>query len=158
MLGKRPQILIFSYHKTGTTLFDRVMRKLAERFGLSVTVQYGMAHHIDSHADIVLLPHSLSGFALARPYRGVRVIRDPRDIWVSGYLYHCRTNEGWCVNTNFNPTPPITYPRVDFSLQHRPERWKRNWLARLNGKSYQQNLRERDRAAGLDFELAGYTG
>ena len=34
----RPQILVFSYHKSGTTLFDRVMHKLAEHLGLSIRV------------------------------------------------------------------------------------------------------------------------
>ena len=155
--GKRPQILIFSYHKSGTTLFDRVMRRVANRFGLRVHLQYGMVHAIDPTPDIVLLPHSLLGFDLARPHRGVRIVRDPRDIWVSSYLYHRRTREAWCINTNLDPTPPITYPRVDFCMLHRPERWKRNWLARLNGQSYQQNLLHRDQEAGLAFELGGYT-
>jgi hypothetical protein len=154
----RPQILVFSYHKSGTTLFDRVMRSVAERFGLSIRVQYGMAHDIDRATDIVLLPHSLLGLGLARDYRAVRIIRDPRDIWVSGYLYHRHTAEAWCTNTNFDPRPPITYPRVDFSMQHRPERWKRTWLSRLKGKSYQQNLLDRDQTEGLAFELDGYTG
>ena len=154
----RPQILVFSYHKSGTTLFDRVMRSVAERFGLSIRVQYGLAHDIDRATDIVLLPHSLLGFGLARDYRAVRIIRDPRDIWVSGYLYHRHTAEAWCTNTNFDPRPPITYPRVDFSMQHRPERWKRTWLSRLKGKSYQQNLLDLDQAEGLAFELDGYTG
>ncbi|HET8995753.1 MAG TPA: putative nucleotide-diphospho-sugar transferase, partial [Acetobacteraceae bacterium] len=154
---KRPQALVFSYHKSGTTLFDRVMRQVAEQFGLRLVQQYGMAYEIDPAADIVLLPHSLLGFRLARDYRGIRLIRDPRDIWVSGYLYHRRTQEHWCTNTDLDPRPPITYPRVDFSMQHRPERWKRKWLERLNGKSYQQNLLDRDQAAGLEFELQGYT-
>ena len=155
--AKRPQLLIFSYHKSGTTLVDRVMRRVAERFGLRVSLHYGMAYGIDPANDIVLLPHSLLGFDLARPHRGVRVVRDPRDIWVSSYLYHRRTREGWCINTNFDPAPPIGYPRVDFCMVHRPERWKRNWLARLNGQSYQQNLLHRDQEAGLAFELSGYT-
>ena len=155
---ERPQILVFSYHKSGTTLLDQVMRKLAERLGLTVQVQYGMAYHINRDADIVLLPHSLLGFEIARPFRAVRIIRDPRDIWVSSYLYHLRTSEGWCTNTNFDPTPPISYPRVDFSMLHRPERWKRRWLSRLSGKSYQENLRDRDFEASLMFELEGYTG
>lgn len=155
---KRPQILVFTYHKSGTTLFDRVMRRVAEQFGLRLMQQYGMAYDIDTAADIVLLPHSLLGFRLARAYRGIRLLRDPRDIWVSGYLYHRRTQEHWCINTNFDPRAPITYPRVDFSMQHRSERWKRKWLERLNGRSYQQNLLDRDQVAGLDFELQGYTG
>ena len=43
-------------------------------------------------------------------------------------------------------------------FEHYPEGWKRAYLAGLGGKSYQRNLLERDREAGLAFELAGYTG
>jgi hypothetical protein len=76
---------------------------------------------------------------------------------VSSYLYHRRCNEGWCINTDMSVASPITYPRVDYSFQHRPERWKREYLKRLGGRSYQQNLLDRDQADGLAFELAGYT-
>lgn len=151
------QSLIFTYHKTGTTLFSRIMAELAERAGRTFRVQYGMAWHIDPAADIVQIAHGLLGIGLDRPFRRVRVIRDPRDIWVSSYLYHLRTNEGWCVNTNLDLTPPIGYPRVDFSMLHRPERWKRRWLTRLNGRSYQACLRDLPQIEGLLWELAGYT-
>jgi len=150
---------VFTYHKTGTVLFEHVMRAVAARFGLTVAVQYGLIEKVDPTADIVLLPHSLVGpdFA-ARPFRAVRVVRDPRDIWVSGYLYHRRCREDWCTNVDFDPSPPITHPRVDFSFEHFPEDWKRGYLAWLGGKSYQHNLLERDRQEGLAFELAGFTG
>ena len=77
---------------------------------------------------------------------------------MSGYLYHRRCQEEWCRNTNFDPSVPITYPRVDYSFQHYPEDWKGSYLSWLGGKSYQDNLLGRDREAGLAFELAGYTG
>jgi hypothetical protein len=151
-------MLVFSYHKSGTSLFARVMPKVADALGLRLGTQYGMVWDIDARPDICLLPHSLLASGIGRPYRAIRVVRDPRDIWVSGYLYHRHTNEPWCINTNFDPTPPIRVPRVDYAFQHRPERWKRRYLAALGGKSYQQNLLDRDRDAGLAFELAGYTG
>jgi hypothetical protein len=157
--GARPQILVFTYHKTGTVLFERIMTAVAAKFGLRLWKRYGLVARIDPQADIALLPHSLvaAGFA-ARPFRAVRIVRDPRDIWVSSWLYHQRCREGWCTNADFDPTPPIRYPRVDFSVQHRPEGWKRDYLAGLGGKSYQQNLIDRDLAAGLRFELQHYTG
>jgi hypothetical protein len=155
----RPQILVFTYHKTGTVLLEKVMRAVGKRFGLSVAVHFGWVETVDPAADIVLLGHSLVGRDFAsRPFRAIRFVRDPRDIWVSGYLYHRRCREEWCTNTDFDAFPPITYPRVDYSFAHYPESWKRDYLARLGGKSYQQNLLDRDRDAGLAFELAGYTG
>ena len=54
------------------------------------------------------------------------------------------------------PRSPIHASTIPF--EHYPESWKRAYLARLGGKSYQDNLLERDREAGLAFELAGYTG
>lgn len=157
MPERRPQMFVFTYHKSGTSLFAYVMGKVAEAFGLSIAVRFGQVWSIDPQIDIVSFPHSLIGFTFARPYRAIRVVRDPRDIWVSGYLYHRHCEEGWCVNADLDPTPPIRYPRVDFAFQHRPERWKRRYLASLDGKSYRQNLLDRDQAAGLTFELEHYT-
>ncbi len=153
-----PQLLILSYHKSGSTLFHRIMHKVARRFRRSIRVRHGLVDNTDRDTDIVLLPHALLTRPPTRAYRGVRIIRDPRDIWVSGYLYHLRTDEEWCVNTDLDPRPPITLPQVDFPMLRWPEPRKRAWLARLNGQSYQQNLRNRDRDAGLAFELDGYTG
>lgn len=153
----RQQMLVCTYHKSGTTLFHRVLEPLAKQLGRRFGVLYGMVREIDPAIDMVLVGHSLLRPMHRPPSRYVRIIRDPRDILVSGYLYHLRTREGWCTNTNFDPTPPIIWPRVDFSMQHRPEEWKQAWLNRLQGKSYQQNLRDRDLTQGLIFELEGYT-
>jgi hypothetical protein len=153
-----PQLICFSYHKSGTSLFLHVMTKVCRRLGLTLANHYGRVERLDPEQDVVLLPHSVLRGPLDRPYRAIRLIRDPRDIWVSGYLYHLRCDEGWCRNTDMDPTPPIGWPQVDYSVAHWPEEWKRHYLERLSGKSYQQNLLDCSLADGLDFELAGYTG
>lgn len=153
-----PQLIVFSYHKSGTSLFLHVMTKLCARLGLSLANQYGLVERLDPEPDVVLLPHSALRGPLDRPYRAIRLIRDPRDIWASGYLYHLRCDEAWCRNTHMDPTPPIQWPQVDYSFMHWPEDWKRRYLERLGGKSYQQNLIDRSLADGLEFELEGYTG
>jgi hypothetical protein len=153
-----PQLICFSYHKSGTSLILHVMTKVSERLGLTLTNHYGLVRRLDPDPDVILLPHSLLRAPLDRPYRAIRLIRDPRDIWVSGYLYHLRCDEGWCRNADLRPTSPIAWPKVDYSVVHRPEQWKRRYLERLEGKSYQQNLLDRSLTDGLDFELEGYTG
>lgn len=42
--------------------------------------------------------------------RGTHIIRDPRDLIVSGYFYHLKTNEKWCTEPNPANTdlPPDT--------------------------------------------------
>jgi hypothetical protein len=153
-----PQLICFSYHKSGTSLFLHVMTKISQRLGLTLVNHYGRVDRLDPEPDIILLPHSVLRAPLDRPYRAIRLIRDPRDIWVSGYLYHQRCDEEWCRNTNLVPASPVTWPQVDYSVVHWPEAWKRRYLDRLEGKSYQQNLLDRSVQDGLDFELAGYTG
>jgi hypothetical protein len=153
-----PQLICFSYHKSGTSLLLQVMTKVSARLGLRLANHFGLVQHLASEPDIVLLPHSILRCPLDRPYRAIRMIRDPRDVWVSGYLYHLRSVEEWCINKDLDPTPPILWPRVDHSVAHWPEDWKRHYLERLNGKSYQANLLERSPEEGLEFELAGYTG
>ena len=152
-----PQILVFSYHKTGTSLFLNIMTRLAQTMGLRLANLYGPVARVPDNADVVLLPHSLLFGALPAGCRAVRIVRDPRDIWVSGYLYHRHCNEPWCTNGVIDPMPPILVPRVDFAMMHWPEAAKAAWLQRLGGRSYQRNLLEREPEAGLDFELEGYT-
>jgi hypothetical protein len=153
-----PQLICFSYHKSGTSLLWHVMTKISARLGLSLANHYGLVEHLDPDPDIVLLPHSILRAPLDRPYRAIRMVRDPRDVWVSGYLYHRRCVEEWCINTDLDPTPPILWPRVDHSVAHWPDDWKRHYIERLNGRSYQANLLERTREDGLAFELECYTG
>jgi hypothetical protein len=138
-------------------MFIKIMTKLARHFGMSMETVFGLARAPNRSTDIVLFAHSLLDFDLAGfDYRGVHFVRDPRDVWVSGYLYHRRCKEEWCVNTALIPIHPIRYPQVPVSLQHRPESWKKAYLEGLGGKSYQQNLLDLDQRNGLAFELDRY--
>ncbi len=151
------KILVFTYHKSGTVLLEQVMGRIAASFGLQVRTLYGRVAALDDAADITVIAHSLLALPLPPGFRGVRIVRDPRDIWVSGYLYHRRCNEGWCVNVDTVPRRPIGYPQVPFSMLHLPVQRRLDFLQRLGGRSYQQNLLDRDTASGLAFELNGYT-
>lgn len=152
------QLVVFTYHKTGTAFFENVLRRVGERFGLRMAKFYGMVPALPGGPDIVIVAHSLLTALPPRSFRAVRSLRDPRDIWVSGYLYHRHCEEPWSISTDFDDRGPIVFPRVPIVFQHRRERWKRDYLCGLGGRSYQANLLERDRAAGLRFELDHYTG
>ena len=142
----------FCYHKVGSALCAKLAGKLAATFGWQVAAWAGQIKWIDTSKQITTFAHSLIDFDLsAIPHKGVRLIRDPRDILVSGYLYHQRCQERWCVNDCFDLSPPILPPRVPHSQAHRSEEWKRAYLINLGGLSYQQNLLTRDLEDGLRF-------
>jgi hypothetical protein len=88
----------------GTVWFQRVLSTVAGFYGLrfaEVPASYGTAGPLaaPSPAITVLIydrandfrPEELGG----RIYRGSHLIRDPRDVVVSGYHYHRRTDEAW---------------------------------------------------------------
>lgn len=153
------QRIICCHHKVGTVLLGNVFSEIARSLGLSFLELYGTQSELPADPDIVLLAHS--GFDLRRlhrPIRAVHVVRDPRDVLVSGYLYHKRCTEYWCVNRDLSLVEPILFPRVPYSQQHRTEAWKRRYLIALGGRSYQDNLRSFGRDRGIFFELDNYAG
>lgn len=155
--GPERPIHLYCYHKSGTVLLHRVFEDITRKFGWSYRECFGYHEAAPKKSDVTLFAHALVGPAvLDRNHRGIRLIRDPRDVIVSGYLYHKRTNEPWCINRDLNPSAPITFPRVPYSQEHRSEAWKASYLASLGGKSYQQNLLDRTQHDGLLFELAHY--
>ena len=161
MADGRPQILVFTYHKVGTILFTKIMAAVARQFGMKMRAMTGVARFVDKTADIVVFPHSANNLNLNEydnNFRGVRLVRDPRDIWVSGYLYHRHCDEPWCINTDLSITDPISLPKIPHSQDYRPEIWKRAYLQSLGARSYQQNLLNLSRPEGLAFELRGYAG
>lgn len=136
----------------------RVFRKLSHHFGWELRRLSGAVDQLPD-ADVIVLAHSVVELDLAnQPVAALHLLRDPRDIVVSGYEFHLETNERWCTNTDFDPTPPIRFPRLPLSQQHRPEPWKRAYLDSLGGRSYQENLRALSREAGLQFEIDRYGG
>jgi len=134
-----PDRLLFHscYHKCLTFYFFNVYKTFAE--SRSMKLQY---LHNDSQimpdTDLLLDPHSrikerqlLAGVV---SYRGSHVIRDPRDLLISAYFYHLKTDEEWCAKPNpVNATLPADV-------------------------SYQQHLRSLDLQQGLLFELNNVAG
>lgn len=94
----RPQlpykILVGAHHKTGTAWMHSVFAELSWDLGL--TYHYGEQRDLPHGWDVLLQEHS--GFdrdSLPPNIRGLHLIRDPRDIIVSGTFYHQRSIEPW---------------------------------------------------------------
>lgn len=124
----RPNKLIIhrTYHKCGTVWFKGLFRKIAQTFGWKVYTNGGFGG-LPLDADMWFNPKSIKGYeALARPYAGSHMIRDPRDVVVSGYFYHIWCQETWC-NT----------PRQNY-----------------DGKSYQELLNSVPKEEGLLLEMS----
>lgn len=150
-------ICYFCYHKVGTVLLAKVFKQISDLQKWKTKSTLGYQPKVKINADVNSFGHSLLNFdSIKVPFTGFHVIRDPRDIIVSGYLYHLRTNEKWCVNTNTRAESPILFPFVPYSQQHRSEEWKSNYLESLKGKSYQENLRSLSKRDGLLFEMENY--
>ena len=87
-------ILHGCHHRVGTLWFKGVLSSIAEYHGLpfilddqsKLTNRPSIFMQSHSHVDFSLLPEN---------YRGSHIIRDPRDIIISGYHYHLWTSEEW---------------------------------------------------------------
>jgi hypothetical protein len=110
-----------THHKVMTTYFNAVFRLLG--FGLNRRYQRVHIEQPDPASKLVLSMHGKLDLPALRPYRGVHLMRDPRDMIVSGYHYHKWTHEPWV---------------------HRPDE---------AGVSYQQKLNRADKRDGLFMEI-----
>jgi hypothetical protein len=150
-------IFICCYHKVGTVLLGKVVQSLCLDFGWSFRLVAGRIDTPPTDADVVVFLHSLVNLdSVGIPYTGAHFIRDPRDVIVSGYLYHLRCDEKWCTNKNLEPISPIRFPQVPYSQEQRSEEWKKQYLRSLRGRSYQETLRSLDECDGLLFEMCNY--
>ena len=152
-----PKIYIFSYHKVGTKLLAKIFKEICWDSGWKFKNLAGTVKKVPSDLDVVIFLHSqIDLTSIDKPFLGIHLRRDPRDVLVSGYLYHQRTDEAWCLNTNFEINGNIKYPQVPFSQEHRSEGWKRSYLNNLGGLSYQENLKKLGQKEGLLFEMERY--
>lgn len=149
-------IYIFSYHKCGTKLLGKVFHNLSLKYGWEYKSVAGYVDKVPK-SDVVFFLHSQTNYDnLPEKYIGIHMVRDPRDIIISGYLYHKRTDEAWCVNKNFQTEKQITYPQVPNSQMYRPETWKKEYIKTLSGKSYQEKINSLNEEEAILFEMNHY--
>ncbi|MDJ0844341.1 sulfotransferase domain-containing protein [Crocosphaera sp.] len=155
--GRSVAIGIFCHHKAGTVLLRKVFREISNVKDWNFQCVFTQKEQFNQNFDVILFGNSVLDIAdITTSFVGVHIIRDPRDIIVSAYLYHRRTSEKWCINKNFSLEVPITHPRVPYSQQHKSEEWKIKYLKSLKGMSYQENLLSMSQKNGLFFEMNNY--
>ncbi|MBZ6380020.1 hypothetical protein B5C34_14420 [Pacificimonas flava] len=146
-----PRLALFVHHKCGTVLLQNVFRDIGESRGWYYRNRRSFSRGFPSKAGITMFSHSLwEPAARPSPMRGVHVVRDPRDVLVSGYQYHLRTKEPWCSSTDFTGSSPTAIPYI---IRHRSDDFLEAYRADLAGQSYQARLNELDRRGGLIFEM-----
>ena len=95
--GREQVIVHAGHHKVGTVWFGGILQRLAARHGLRF-VEHDLGATVTPRDDVVLYRHAKffdrAHFA-GRSFRGTHLIRDPRDVVVSGYFYHLWTDEPW---------------------------------------------------------------
>lgn len=99
---KPPLIVVCTHHKTGSVWMANIFRaiKRHEKLHLHSKAQVDLP----PNTDIFLQDHSkvdLKALQARFPERGVRavhVVRDPRDVIISGGFYHVKTVEKWANN------------------------------------------------------------
>lgn len=88
------KILVGTHHRAGTMWIGGIFRKIARHLVLEFFS--GPQRDLPRNFDIFFQNHSVFDLeALPFDYRGVHVIRDPRDVIVSGCFYHQNANEAW---------------------------------------------------------------
>lgn len=88
-------ILIGTHHKTGTVWWRSVLTRLSRELGLTLTDNRRSDLLVAQHThDLLFDVHSQTDLAaLTVPFRALHLIRDPRDVVVSGCFYHQRSDE-----------------------------------------------------------------
>lgn len=149
-----PYVFLLTHHKTGTVLFLNAFRRIASHLNVSMSIEHGQVSRLPDSSRVILFPHSLiDKSVLGHRFRGVHVRRDPRDIIVSGYLYHKRCKEPWCIAVPPRDVTHMSHAVIPYQREHYSDEWKQDYIRRLGNKSYQQNLLERNEEEGLIWEM-----
>ncbi len=136
---QRPIILHGSHHKVGTSWMQKVLRSVSTEYGLKY--QDCDQADLDPETDVFFQDHSRFDLNRFDHYRGSHMVRDPRDVMVSGYYYHLWTKEEWAnlPMSSFGPEVHRAWAHVPFD--------------EAGDLTYKDFLNSLDREAGLAMEI-----
>jgi len=93
-INRNNLIIHCAHHKVGSVWFKNIFKRISKRYGLPFNIND--ASLIPKGRSLFIDDHSRIKFnRLNQPYKGSHMIRDPRDIVISGYHYHKWTKEKW---------------------------------------------------------------
>jgi hypothetical protein len=93
------KILVGTHHKTGTLWLGSILRAACACHSLKFFS--GPQKDWPAEADVLMQHHSeIDVDAVRFPFRGVHIIRDPRDVIISGCFYHQKADEQWLHRRN----------------------------------------------------------
>lgn len=137
---KPGHLLVFCcHHKVGTSWFKNILTAISEEFGLPF-IQNDQ-EKIRNNIAIFFQYHSRVDLGALPKYRGAHIIRDPRDVVVSGYYYHLWTKEEWAIT-------PIKDLPADMEKV-----WSLLPVKEIKHMSYQQYLNSLPREQGIIAEI-----
>jgi hypothetical protein len=133
-----PLIVHCGYHKVGTVWFSRILEAVGRRYRIKVERgERVLRNRVSAPSEgtgIFIDPHSRVERETLPEFRGSHMVRDPRDMVISGYFYHVWTTEKWAHVPG----------RMDEKEWCRPE-WK--------GRTYHDILNSLDQEEGLATEI-----
>lgn len=125
----KPLLIHATHHRCGTVWFLHLLREVSARYGL--ILQVTEQEHLRPSTDFFFHDHADINFSLVNTqYRGSHLIRDPRDVVISGYFYHLWSTENWLHEK----------------------------AGAYNGLSYQQHLKSLSKEDGITAELKRFSG
>jgi hypothetical protein len=118
----RQKIFIGSFHKSGSVLMADIWTRAAERLDLKLWPMHDQSVREPDHWDVCFHWQSDFGDAPAGvKHKGILVIRDPRDVIISGAHYHCKAAESW-LHTPDERLGGMTYQQKINSLPSTEDR------------------------------------
>jgi Sulfotransferase domain len=155
--GPRPVIVHGTYHKMGTVWLENVLSAVASYHNLRFTVSHHKAaddpdllFEVSPETpppgiDIFMQGHSQFLLEQLPPFVGSHMIRDPRDVVVSGYYYHLWCEEPWVDR-------PIKLEEPELPLQRHLIK-----AGRSDSISYKQLLNSVSREEGISLEILRFS-
>ncbi len=128
------QNVIATHHKTGTVLVGKVFQDICRV--KRMTWHMGGFETLPSRTAIWIDPHSHGPYQANHDISGIHIVRHPFQMIVSGYHYHLKTYERWCVDVSV----PTEADGIIFNF---------------DGLSYQEYLKSLSVEDGLLCEING---